>query len=71
MKKNVDNRTVEPEDMPDFEVSTSIFELTEILEQRLENKPRGTNSLAQWRKDVNRSIEEINTILGFNKYKKV
>lgn len=74
MKKNVDNRPAPDQDNPEegeFVVHQSLMEVEELLEQRLENKPRGENSLKLWRKDVNRMVEEINFICGWNKHKKV
>lgn len=79
MIKTVDNKSVDgvnrrTSDEPlelDFEVVVSLYELEEMLEQRLDNKPQGEKSEKQWKRDVNDLVDEINTIVGFNKWSKV
>lgn len=52
----------------EFVVTETLMELEEELEQRLDNIPKGEQSLKQWNKDIDKLQKEINERLGYDKY---
>lgn len=75
MKKSVDGYDALSSDNPPDEVNFTIkyspLDLIELLEQRLENEPKGVVSHKQWRKDVNRMIDELESVYDIKTWKKV
>lgn len=73
MQKTVDNTPTPNQDNPSFgcfSVRETHMDLIEIIDQKLENKPRGEVSLKVWKKELHFLINQINSSLGFNYYDK-